>query len=270
MEVDDRAAKRARFSALKSTAEQSMSRSLAPSPPSPAEAEDASVLAPCSIRLSLVYKMQLKELRAILKDEEEKLQHTKHSNDSQNRELQILLLRTDIEKLALVLRSQLAREEAADVQSGAVDPALTRSSTLTGINGISGPLPRLSTFMLKQAKTLQLELRSLEAQLEYMSTQACDEEEVTAKLKRIKDLRFFVGVFERQHNADREKEKAAMHEWEAKFGGRPRAQPEGSGASAGAQRGPRRPRLPRVAPYQSAATQKRTGLTMPDVGGKQK
>lgn len=208
LEMDEHTnSKKAKLSAPEAPAQQSAGTAAAVSPSTKSATQGPSSLPRCTIPQSLIYKLQLKELRATLKADEETFRQTKHVDKyaRRDREIQIMLLRTDVEKVTLFLRAQLAREEASAVQSGAAAPANTRSSMLSGINGINGPVPLSSIFMLKQVKILQLELRTLEARLKDTNRPA-DDTEVVAKKQRIEDLRVYIRVFEGNYKTDREKE----------------------------------------------------------------
>lgn len=154
---------------------------------------------------SEVYKSRFLEFYRTLKKDEEKLKHVKDRKEARDLELQILLLRTDIEKQRILLKAQVAYEEATDGEEWVV-LTHTRPFATPGSDDCYGILPRPSTFMLKTLLELGGELDSLKAEMGGKNGK--DDSEVTAeKTVRMENLQFFVNEFLAYYNADIEKEK---------------------------------------------------------------
>lgn len=220
-------AKRAKLDAAKPSMGQNLGSAPAPSPPS-ARQDTLDLLDDPNLP-SEVYKTRLLEFLVNLKEDEEKLQHIKDDEEARNKELQILLLRTDIEKQRVLLNAQLAYEEATDGEEQVV-LNLTHPSLTPGSDGCYGVLPRPSAFMLKTLLKLGDELEVLKAELEGKNGEE-DSGGMADKTLRVENLRFFIDEFMGYYNADLEKEKEVrrqrdeLERQEASSAGRSAAQP---------------------------------------------
>ncbi|ROW06326.1 hypothetical protein VPNG_07502 [Cytospora leucostoma] len=158
-------------------------------------------------RHSVVYQKQLDELRTKLKEAREKLQHNKHSIDKRDKELQIMLMQIDMEKLMVLHKAQLQCDAAHDPgQSGKVELGLSNLETMPGSHGSFEPLPRPSVFMLRQLNKFRAELQDLEPQLDAKAGKTTSFEMVD-EIRRAVDLRFFIQELEGHYKADREREE---------------------------------------------------------------
>lgn len=154
---------------------------------------------------SEVYKRRFVEFLRILKRDEEELKHVKDRKKARDMELQVLLLRTDIEKQRWLLKAQLAYEEATDCEE-LVTLKDTRPYATPGSDGRYGYLPRPSTIMMKTAMKLGEEMEGLRAEMEGKSGVKVDSEGMAAKALRMEDLQFFQDEFLEYYRSDREKE----------------------------------------------------------------
>ncbi|KAK7732527.1 hypothetical protein SLS53_008413 [Cytospora paraplurivora] len=158
-------------------------------------------------RHSIAYKKQLDEVQTKLKKEMENLKHNNHSVDKRDKELQVMLMQTDMDKLIVLLKSQIQCDAAhGPGQSGKVALAFSTLETIPNTNSCFGPLPRPSVFMLRQLNKLRAELRDLETQLDAKAGKTTSLEMVDGT-KRAVDLRFFIQEFEGHYKADREREE---------------------------------------------------------------
>lgn len=189
------------------TANPSMAQNLGsvPAPLSPSARQELLDLLDDPNLPSEFYKMRLLELLTVFKDDKEKLQHIKDPEEARDKELQILLLRTDIEKQRVLLKAQKAYEEATDGEEQVV-LNLTQLALTPGSDGSYGVLPRPSAFMLKAILKLGDELEVLKAELEGKEGEE-DSEETAAKTLRVENLRFFMEKLMGYYNADLEREE---------------------------------------------------------------
>ncbi|ROV96586.1 hypothetical protein VMCG_07766 [Cytospora schulzeri] len=197
------AAKRRKLDAAESSMGQNSGS--VPAPSSPPARQHLSDLLDEPDLPSEFYKMRLLELRARLKDDEERLPHINNHNEARDKELQILLLRTDVEKQRLLLKAQLAYEEATDGEEQVV-LNLTYPFPTPGSDNRYGCLPRSSVFMLRALIKLKDELKVLETELEGNKGEE-DNEAAAEKTIRMENLRFFIEKFTGFYNADLEKEE---------------------------------------------------------------
>ncbi|KUI58071.1 hypothetical protein VP1G_05378 [Cytospora mali] len=155
---------------------------------------------------SKIYMKQLRELRAVLKEDEEKLERNKNHKDARDMELQILLLRTDIEKTTTLLKAQLAYDEMSDGEGGCVAFNLARPYDTPVSDGSCGLLPRPSVFMLKMLNKLRAELQNLDVEMGGKKGKQ-NYRGMEDKMVRMQNLRSFIAEFERYFKEDYEREE---------------------------------------------------------------
>ncbi|KUI66744.1 hypothetical protein VM1G_02184 [Cytospora mali] len=155
---------------------------------------------------SKIYMEKLRKLCAVLKEDEETLERNKNYKDARNMELQILLLRTDVEKATILLRAQLAYDEMSDGEGGHVAFNFTRPYDTPGSDGSCGLLPRPSVFMLKMLNKLRAELQNLEVEMGGKKAKQ-NYRGMEEKMVRMQNLKFFIAEFERYFKEDYEREE---------------------------------------------------------------